>query len=84
MMKCYSLLLWKLSGSLGLFLGHTALHCAILAHGRPQRNGNGYVNSLPVIEALVKAGADPNSQVSGILRNTLTYQILKVFQDKLR
>lgn len=47
-----------------LFLGHTALHCAILAHGRPQRNGNGYVNSLPIIEALIKAGADPNSQVS--------------------
>lgn len=47
------------------YLGHTALHCGILAHGRPQRNGPGYINSLPIIEALIKAGADPNSQVSG-------------------
>lgn len=57
--------------------GHTALHCAILAHGRAQRNGNGYVNSLSIIEALIKAGADPNSQDKKSGKTPLMYAIEK-------
>jgi hypothetical protein len=45
------------------FLGHTALHTAIIAHGTRRPNGN-YINSLNTIETLIKAGADPNSQVT--------------------
>ncbi|XP_048777459.2 NF-kappa-B inhibitor zeta-like isoform X2 [Ostrea edulis] len=57
--------------------GHTALHCGILAHGRPQRNGPGYINSLPIIEALIKAGADPNSQDKKSGKTPLMYAIEK-------
>lgn len=46
-----------------LCAGHTALHCAILEHNKPQVNGIDLINNLPIIQALIKHGADPNAQV---------------------
>jgi ankyrin repeat protein len=46
-----------------LCAGHTALHCAILEHGKPSSEGvGGVANNLPIIQALIQHGADPNAQ----------------------
>ncbi|XP_067676201.1 uncharacterized protein [Haliotis asinina] len=42
--------------------GCTALHCAILEHGQPRPDTGAPTDSKPIIEALIRAGADPNSQ----------------------
>ncbi|XP_069115493.1 uncharacterized protein [Argopecten irradians] len=56
--------------------GHTALHCAILAHRRQNKNGQ-YIDSVPIIETLVKAGADPTSQDKKNGKTPLMYAIEK-------
>ncbi|CAC5387552.1 unnamed protein product [Mytilus coruscus] len=56
--------------------GHTALHTAIIAHGTKRQNGS-YINSLNTIEALIKAGADPNSQDKKSGKTPLMYAIEK-------
>ncbi|XP_071095913.1 uncharacterized protein [Haliotis cracherodii] len=42
--------------------GCTALHCAILEHSQPRPDSGTPTDSKPIIEALIRAGADPNSQ----------------------
>lgn len=56
--------------------GHTALHTAIIAHGTKRQNGT-FINSLNSIEALIKAGADPNSQDKKSGKTPLMYAIEK-------
>ncbi|OWF40053.1 uncharacterized protein LOC110464266 [Mizuhopecten yessoensis] len=56
--------------------GHTALHCAILAHRRQNKNGE-FIDSIPIIETLLKAGADPNSQDKKNGKTPLMYAIEK-------
>ena len=53
----------KTSIEFSYFSGQTALHCAILAHGKPKKNGEGSIDSIPIIQALIKKGADPSAQV---------------------
>ncbi|KAK3106923.1 hypothetical protein FSP39_003072 [Pinctada imbricata] len=55
--------------------GHTALHCAVLNHGRPTRGNNTTVNSLPIIEVLIKAGIEANSQAKKSGKTPLMYAI---------
>ena len=43
--------------------GQTALHLAVLAHGKKQASSNSPIDSGPVIRALIKKGADPCIQV---------------------
>lgn len=43
--------------------GQTALHCAILAHGKAKRNSQERIDSTEIIKTLIKAGADPSAQV---------------------
>lgn len=47
-----------------MFSGHTALHCAILEHRKPSFEGEGFIDNLPIIQALIRHGADPNAQVT--------------------
>nr|KAG5706733.1 hypothetical protein BaRGS_007236 [Batillaria attramentaria] len=54
--------------------GHTALHCAILEHGK-QRAGNEYIDNLPIIQALIKHGADPNAQGKKSGKTALMYAL---------
>ncbi|XP_041373089.1 uncharacterized protein LOC121386301 isoform X2 [Gigantopelta aegis] len=42
--------------------GQTALHCAIRNHGKPREDGVRIINSIPIIEFLIKCGADPSAQ----------------------
>ncbi|XP_076109635.1 uncharacterized protein LOC143078651 isoform X1 [Mytilus galloprovincialis] len=56
--------------------GHTALHTAIIAHGTKRQNGS-YINNSNTIEALIKAGADPNSQDKKSGKTPLMYAIEK-------
>lgn len=56
--------------------GHTALHCAILAHRRQNKNGQS-IDSIPIIETLLKAGAEPNSQDKTSGKTPLMYAIEK-------
>ncbi|KAK3791934.1 hypothetical protein RRG08_065485 [Elysia crispata] len=42
--------------------GHTALHCAIMNHGKVMRD-NLKINSIPIVQALLCAGANPNLQM---------------------
>ncbi|XP_033757941.1 uncharacterized protein LOC117340283 [Pecten maximus] len=56
--------------------GHTALHCAILAHRRQNKNGQ-FIDSVPIIETLLKAGADPTSQDKKNGKTPLMYAIEK-------
>ncbi|XP_060078245.1 uncharacterized protein LOC132557742 [Ylistrum balloti] len=56
--------------------GHTALHCAILAHRRQNKNGQ-FIDSIPIIETLLKAGADPTSQDKKNGKTPLMYAIEK-------
>ncbi|CAL1546699.1 unnamed protein product [Lymnaea stagnalis] len=54
--------------------GHTALHCAILAHGRVDTDGQ-HLNSIPIIHALISAGADPNLQTQQSGKTALMYAL---------
>ncbi|XP_070202976.1 uncharacterized protein [Littorina saxatilis] len=54
--------------------GHTALHCAILEHGKPGSEG-GVINNLPIIQALIKHGADPNAQGKKSGKTALMYAL---------
>ena len=58
-----------------VFAGQTALHCAIRNHGKPKEDGVGIINSIPIIEFLIKSGADPSAQVCQIL-NHLAFLLL--------
>ncbi|XP_052255628.1 uncharacterized protein LOC127861248 [Dreissena polymorpha] len=55
--------------------GQTALHCAILAHGRMKRDSMERLDSKLVIETLIKAGADPSAQDKKSGRTPLMYAI---------
>ncbi|BFZ25489.1 hypothetical protein BsWGS_28528 [Bradybaena similaris] len=54
--------------------GHTALNCAILAHGKVDTD-NKPINSVPIIQALIRAGADPNTQVQQSGKTALMYAL---------
>lgn len=56
--------------------GQTALHCAILAHGRPLQDGE-YIDSFVIIEMLLKAGIDANCQDKKCGKTPLMYAIEK-------
>ncbi|XP_076457649.1 uncharacterized protein LOC143291592 isoform X2 [Babylonia areolata] len=54
--------------------GHTALHCAILEHGKVGVEG-GIINNLPIIQVLIKHGADPNAQGKKSGKTALMYAL---------
>lgn len=54
--------------------GHTALICAILAHGKMTTKET-RINSVPIIRALIQAGADPNLQVQQSGKTALMYTL---------
>lgn len=57
--------------------GQTALHCAILAHGKPKKNGGtvSSTDSRSIIQALIKKGADPSAQDKKSGKTPLMYSI---------
>ncbi|XP_059165766.1 uncharacterized protein LOC131948250 isoform X2 [Physella acuta] len=54
--------------------GHTALHCAIRSHGKLDADGT-RLNSIPIIQSLIHAGADPNMQVQQSGKTSLMYAL---------
>ncbi|BFZ13717.1 hypothetical protein BsWGS_16757 [Bradybaena similaris] len=54
--------------------GHTALNCAILAHGK-RNTDQTPINSIPIIRTLLQAGADPNLQVQQSGKTALMYAL---------
>lgn len=54
--------------------GHTALHCAILEHGKSTGDGT-VVDNIPIIQTLVRSGADPNAQGKKNGKTPLMYAV---------
>ncbi|KAL8592820.1 hypothetical protein ACOMHN_045974 [Nucella lapillus] len=54
--------------------GNTALHCAILEHGKADSEG-GVINNLPIIQVLIKHGANPNAQSKKSGKTALMYAL---------
>ncbi|XP_055865739.1 uncharacterized protein LOC106062450 isoform X1 [Biomphalaria glabrata] len=54
--------------------GHTPLTCAILCHGKVEADGS-RLNSIPIIQTLIEAGADPNLQTQKSGKTSLMYAL---------
>lgn len=62
--------------------GQTALHSAILAHGKAKKNSNTErINSIETIKTLIKAGADPSAQDKKSGKTPLMYAIEQCCPD---
>ncbi|KAL4228870.1 B-cell lymphoma 3 protein [Mactra antiquata] len=57
--------------------GQTALHCAILAHGKLKRNSQERIDSKEIIKTLIKKGADASAQDKKSGKTPLMYAIEK-------